>query len=83
MPEIPQSCSLGVTPILLPVFPISNRLVDGFNYARIIDGLRQQYGDGSIAGEYLSYHHFLQACRARGSEHSSWRLLLSISGKWA
>src|SRR5271157_2539160 len=27
-----------------------------------LDDLRRQYGDGSIAGDYLAYYHFLLAC---------------------
>ncbi len=28
----------------------------------ILDDFRQQYGDGSIAGDYLAYHHLLLEC---------------------
>jgi hypothetical protein len=32
-----------------------------------IDGLRSQFGDGTIAGEYLALHHFLKRCASRNS----------------
>jgi shikimate kinase len=32
-----------------------------------IDELRAQHGDGSIAGEYLAWHHFLKRCAANES----------------